>query len=122
MKTLLIADDEPGMRVLVRATVESDQYQVLEAEDGDQAWEVIEREAPDLVLLDVQMPGRNGFEIAEAIRANPRLAKARIIILTGLTQATNQRAGMAAGADHYLTKPFSPFQLLSLIDEALGTD
>lgn len=112
-KTVLIADDEPSMRLLVTATIASDQIEVLEAADGDEAWELIERHRPDLVLLDVQMPGQTGVELTRSIRANPDLSRTRIVILTSKAQATDVASGLAAGADLYLTKPFSPISLLT---------
>ena len=119
---MLIADDEAGTRLLVRATLQSDRYELLEAADGDEAWELVQAHAPELVLLDVHMPGRTGVELAAAIRADCRLSGTRIVMLTALQSDADQRAALAAGADHYLTKPFSPFQLLELIDRELPAD
>ena len=119
-KTVLIADDEPSMRLLVTATIASDQIVVLEAADGDEAWALIERHHPELVLLDVQMPGQTGIELTRKIRSNPSLLNTRIVILTSKAQATDVASGLAAGADLYLTKPFSPISLLTYVEQALG--
>jgi CheY-like chemotaxis protein len=119
-KTVLIADDEPSLRLLVNATIASDQIIVLEASDGDEAWTLIERHQPDLVLLDVQMPGQTGFELTRRIRSNPSLTNTRIVILTSKAQATDVASGLAAGADLYLTKPFSPLSLLIYVEQTLG--
>ena len=119
-KTVLIADDEPSMRLLVTATIASDQITVLEAADGDQAWALIEEHHPELVLLDVQMPGQTGIELTRKIRSNPSLHNTRIVILTSKAQATDVASGLAAGADLYLTKPFSPISLLTYVEQALG--
>ncbi len=119
-KTVLIADDEPSLRLLVNATIASDQIIVLEAADGDEAWTLIERHQPDLVLLDVQMPGQTGFELTRRIRSNPSLTNTRIVILTSKAQATDVASGLAAGADLYLTKPFSPLSLLIYVEQTLG--
>ena len=118
--TVLIADDEPSMRLLVRATIESDQYQVLEASDGDEAWAMIKEYRPSVVLLDVQMPGRTGLEVLAMIRSEPSLAATRVIMLTAKALKADIELGMTAGADLYLTKPFSPLDLLTRVDEALG--
>jgi CheY-like chemotaxis protein len=118
--TVLIADDEPSMRLLVRATIESDQYQVLEASDGDEAWAMIKKYRPSVVLLDVQMPGRTGLEVLAMIRSEPSLAATRVIMLTAKALKADVELGMTAGADLYLTKPFSPLDLLTRVDEALG--
>jgi DNA-binding response OmpR family regulator len=119
-KTVLIADDEPSLRLLVTATIASDQIAVLEAADGDEAWALIERRRPELVLLDVQMPGQTGIELTRRIRADPDLTGTRIVILTSKAQATDVASGLEAGADLYLTKPFSPLTLLTYVENALG--
>lgn len=119
-KTVLIADDEPSLRLLVHATIASDQIVVLEAADGDEAWTLIEQHRPDLVLLDVQMPGQNGLELTRRIRSDPSLTNTRIVILTSRAQAADVAAGLAAGADLYLTKPFSPLSLLTYVEQTLG--
>ena len=119
-KTILIADDEPSMRLLVTATIASDQIGVLEAADGDEAWSLIVQHHPDLVLLDVQMPGQTGVELTRRIRADPGLTGMRIVILTSKAQSTDVESGLAAGADLYLTKPFSPLSLLTYVEQTLG--
>src|SRR4051794_16471781 len=119
-KTVLIADDEPSMRLLVTATITSDLITVLEAADGDEAWTLIERHRPDLVLLDVQMPGQTGIELTRKIRSTPTLTNTRIVILTSKAKATDVAAGRTAGADLYLTKPFSPLSLLTYVEQSLG--
>ena len=119
-KTVLIADDEPSLRLLVTATIASDQIGVLEAADGDEAWALIQQHRPELVLLDVQMPGQTGLELTRRIRATPSLNGTRIVILTSKAQATDVATGLAAGADLYLTKPFSPLSLLTYVEQALG--
>ena len=117
--TVLIADDEPSMRLLVRATIESDQYDVLEAADGDEAWALITKHKPSVVLLDVQMPGRSGLEVLALIRGDASLVATRVIMLTARALKSDVEVGLAAGADLYLTKPFSPLDLLTRVDEAL---
>ena len=119
-RAVLIADDEPSMRLLVTATLTSDQITVLEAADGDAAWKTIQQHRPDLVLLDVQMPGLSGIELTARIRTNPELACIKIVILTSKAQATDVASGLAAGADLYLTKPFSPISLLQYVEQSLG--
>jgi DNA-binding response OmpR family regulator len=119
LATVLIADDEPSMRMLVHATIESDDYKVLEAADGDEAWALIQKFKPLLVLLDVQMPGRSGLEILGMIKGDPSLTTTRVILLTAKALVADVEAGMTAGADFYLTKPFSPLDLLTRVEEAL---
>ena len=119
LRTVVIADDEPSMRLLVHATIESDDYTVVEAVDGTQAWAMIQEHKPSLVLLDVQMPGLSGLEVLQKIKALPSLAATRVILLTAKAQESDIEAGLIAGADFYLTKPFSPLDLLTRVEEAL---
>jgi len=119
LRTVVIADDESSMRLLVHATIESDDYSVLEASDGVEAWSLIQRSKPSLVLLDVQMPGRTGLEVLRAIKADPTLKATRVILLTSKAMEGDVEAGLIAGADFYLTKPFSPLDLLTRVEEAL---
>ena len=119
MRIVLIADDEPSMRLLVHATIESDDYTVLEAVDGNEAWKMIQEQKPSLVLLDVQMPGRSGLEVLALVKGDPTLGATRVILLTSKAQETDVEKGLIAGADFYLTKPFSPLDLLTRVEEAL---
>jgi len=119
-KTVLVADDEPSLRLLVNATIASDQYAVVEATDGDEAWQLLLEHQPEVALLDVQMPGRSGLEIVRAIRNQPQLSGTHVVLLTSKAHDEDIKAGLAAGADRYLTKPFSPLELLTVVEEALG--
>ncbi len=119
LRTVLIADDEPSMRLLVHATIESDDYVVVEAEDGAEAWSMVQKHRPSLVLLDVQMPGRSGIEVLRSIKSDPQLKSTRVILLTSKAQESDIESGLIAGADFYLTKPFSPLDLLTRVEEAL---
>ena len=118
--TVLVADDEPSLRLLVLASITSDRCRVIEAADGDAAWSTLQRDRPALALLDVQMPGRTGLELTRAIRADARLRPMKVILLTAKSQHSDVEAGKAAGADRYLTKPFSPLELLRVVEGALG--
>jgi CheY-like chemotaxis protein len=119
LRTVLIADDESSIRLLVHATIESDDYTVVEAADGAQAWALTQELKPSLVLLDVQMPGRSGLEVLRSIKADPTLKATRVILLTSKAQERDIEVGLIAGADFYLTKPFSPLDLLTRVEEAL---
>lgn len=119
MTTVLIADDEPSLRLLVSATIASEEYEVIEAMDGDEAWGLIRRHRPTVVLLDVQMPGQTGLELTRSIRNDPDLARTCVILLTSKAQQTDVQAGLEAGADRYLTKPFSPLELLRVVEQAV---
>ena len=119
MTTVLIADDEPNLRLLVSATLISDEFEVLEAEDGDEAWALIVEHRPEIVILDLQMPGRTGLELAESIRKTEGVRHTRVIMLTSKAQRADIERGYAAGADVYLTKPFLPIELLNAVERAM---
>jgi DNA-binding response OmpR family regulator len=115
MTTILVADDEPPVVELVRFTLEDERVRVLEAADGVAAVTLARLERPELILLDVQMPRLDGFEVCRLLREAPECAGVRIVMLTAAGQAEDRARGLAAGADEYLTKPFSPLALLNLV-------
>ena len=117
--TILIADDESSMRLLVHVTIESGKYNILEAADGDEAWAMIKQHKPSLVILDIQMPGRNGLEILGSIKSDSSLKGTRVILLTAKALEAELVAGMTAAADFMMTKPFSPLDLLTRVEQAL---
>jgi two-component system phosphate regulon response regulator PhoB len=119
VRIVVIADDDASIRLLVHATIESDDFVVVEASNGAEAWALIQQHKPGLVLLDVQMPGRSGLEVLRLIKADPQLKATRVIMLTSKSQETDVEVGLLAGADFYLTKPFSPLDLLTRVEEAL---
>jgi len=119
LQTVVIADDESTIRLLVHATIDSDDYTVVEAIDGAQAWAMVQEKKPSLVLLDVQMPELSGLEVLRLIKSDPALRKTKVILLTSKAQETDIETGLLEGADFYLTKPFSPLDLLSRVEEAL---
>lgn len=119
MPTILIADDEPHIVELVRATLEGARVRVVEALDGAGALARAEALRPELILLDVHLPDLSGLEVCARIRRSTALAAAKIVMLTAAAQEDDVARGLAAGADHYLTKPFSPVGLLALVDTLL---
>lgn len=119
MPTILVVDDEPPILELVRYTLEDEQIRVLEAADGVQALEVAHAARPDLILLDVQMPRLDGLEVCRQLRADASLSGTRIVMLTAAGQDADRARGLAAGADEYLTKPFSPLALFTLVRSLL---
>jgi CheY-like chemotaxis protein len=120
METVLVADDRQGIRFLVRATLESGGHSVIEAADGDTAWDLITRRHPAIVVLDVRMPRRNGLDLTRAIRGDPTMRGIKVILLTASGEAPDVAAGREAGADRYLPKPFSPVELRLLVAELIG--
>jgi DNA-binding response OmpR family regulator len=122
-RTILIVDDEQHIRLLIEQTLEDlldEGVELYTAADGDEAVAAIAAQRPDLVFVDVMMPGRNGLEVCRAIRADPATAGAHVVLLTAKGQALDREAGLAAGADDYLTKPFDPDALLALARAVLG--
>jgi len=113
--TILIADDEPAIVDLVRFTLEDPHVRIVDAADGAVAVELARRERPDVALLDVRMPRLDGLEACRRLRELPECAHTRVVLLTAAAQAEDRRRGLAAGAHHYLTKPFSPLALLTLV-------
>ena len=103
---VLVADDEPSMLALVARHIKTLGYQVLEASDGDAAWQEAARVLPDLVVLDVMMPGMSGWEVCRRIRENVGLAHTGVIMLTGIGQSLNELTSPLYGADAYIDKPF----------------
>ncbi|HYS91924.1 MAG TPA: response regulator [Candidatus Acidoferrales bacterium] len=116
MTTILIVDDEPPILDLVRFTLEDADVRVVEASDGVEALVVARRVRPDLILLDVHMPRLDGLEACRQIRRDPALARTPIVMLTAAGQEADRARGREAGADEYLTKPFSPLALLALVE------
>jgi CheY-like chemotaxis protein len=119
MLTILIADDEPHVVELVRVTLEDDRVRVFDAGDGGTALAIAEALGPDLILLDVHLPDVSGLEVCRLIRKHPYLAPTKVIMLTAAAQQDDIARGFTAGATDYLTKPFSPVRLLSLVERLM---
>lgn len=116
---ILVADDEPNILALVCGILQEEEYDVISATNGEEAIQKAFREKPDLMVVDVRMPHKNGFEVVEAIRANPDTQKALIIILSALEDESNKITGFEKGTDDYLTKPFSTEELKARIQALL---
>ena len=123
-RSVLIVDDEQHIRLLIEQTLEEltdEGVELYTASDVEEALAAIEAQSPDLVFLDVMMPRRNGLEVARAVRDELGKADTHIVLLTAKGQAVDREAGLAAGANRYLTKPFDPDELLAIAHEVLGT-
>lgn len=116
--TILVCDDEEVLRTLIGAAL-SDGYALVEARDGDEALERARTERPDLIILDMMMPGRSGLDVLPELRSDPDVGATPVVMLTARTQAADREAAAAAGADRFLAKPFSPLELSRLVAELL---
>jgi signal transduction histidine kinase len=118
-RTVLIADDEKALAQAIAMTLGMQGLKTVMAYDGDQALALARTLQPDLILLDVAMPGKTGIEVCAILKTNPATASIPVILLTAMTEETDRMVGIAAGADEYVTKPFSPTGLIALVDEML---
>ena len=120
MAKILIADDEPSLRLLVRATLSANKsFELIEAFDGSEALSKAQSERPDLILLDVMMPGLSGFEVCERLKNDSKTKDIIIIMLTAKGQHSDRDWAISVGTDYFLTKPFSPIELFNLIEKIL---
>jgi DNA-binding response OmpR family regulator len=118
-KDILIVDDEPNAVVPIQFLMEQQGYRVMVAERGEDALDLIYQYKPDLVLLDIMLPGINGFEVCEIVRLNPEYRSIKIIFLTALGREEQVARGLALGADAYITKPYSNDELVATVKEVL---
>jgi DNA-binding response OmpR family regulator len=118
--SVLVVDDEPNIVLSLEFLMRQAGYDVRVARDGDAALVAIAERAPDLVLLDVMMPGRDGYEVCQAIRADPACASTRIVMLTARSREVEREKGLALGADDYVTKPFSTRALVERVQALLA--
>jgi two-component system alkaline phosphatase synthesis response regulator PhoP len=119
-KSILVVDDEPNIVLSLEFLMKQAGYAVRTATDGEAAMQAIQSDPPDLVLLDVNMPSRNGYEVCEAVRTDPALKKVRIIMLTAKGRDIEREKGLALGADDYVTKPFSTQEVVDKVRAILG--
>jgi CheY-like chemotaxis protein len=117
--TVLVVDDDPVVRLLLETTIQGGPYRVLTASDGDEALATARRIHPTVILLDVSMPKLDGFEVCQRIKNDPVTKDITVIMITAKAQADDRARGQAVGVDAYITKPFSPLQLLESLDRQL---
>ena len=120
MTAVLVVDDDTDIRELVAFKLSRSGYDVRTASDGDVGYEAALSSRPDLVLLDVMMPGLSGIEVCRRLRETPATATTPILLLTAKAQEADVEAGFAAGADDYIAKPFSPRELVSRVEAVLA--
>ena len=119
---VLVVEDEPSIVDSLSFLMKQAGFAVQVARDGDTALRVLESQVPDLILLDVMLPRRDGFDVCRAIRANPEWRRVKIIMLTAKGRDLDRRKGLELGADDYITKPFSTREIVERVRGLLGAD
>ena len=119
MKKILVVDDSPTMRKLMTDALEGKGYQLITATDGEDALQKAAQELPDLVLLDVVMPGKNGFQVCRQLKTDAATKHIKVIMVTSKDQKSDRFWGLKQGADAYVTKPFEPAELLQNVATCL---
>lgn len=120
MRTVLIADDEHNIRHILDFSLHAEGFDVLSANSGEEALELAREHRPDLIILDVMMPGQGGIETCRALKSDPETASIPVILLTARSSREDRQAGEEAGANDYITKPFSPQKLVDTVQGLLG--
>ncbi len=121
MKKILVVDDEQDIRELLEATLRRGEYQVIAAENGERAIQLARSEKPDVILMDIMMPGwLDGLEATRLIKNDPTTSRCCVVMLTGKGREIDLEKGFRAGADDYFVKPFSPLKLLRKVEELLA--
>ena len=120
MKKILIVDDQMEVRELVEVTLRAGDYQMFKADSGEAAIQIAQKEKPDLIIMDVMMPGKfDGLGATQQIKNMSETQNCKVLMLTAQGQQVDKEAGAAAGADEYFTKPFSPLDLIRKVEELL---
>jgi DNA-binding response OmpR family regulator len=117
--TVMIADDDEGLRRLVQLTLEGQGFHIVEAANGADAMALAREEPPDVLLLDVAMPEIDGIAVCAALKSDPDTAGIKVALVTAMMDEADRELGWAAGADRYITKPFSPWQLVAEVHQLL---
>ncbi len=121
-KKILIVDDEPNIIVPLEFLMEQNNYEVKVADTGEKALDLIENYNPDLILLDIMLPGMDGYEVCQKIRMNPNFKTMKIVFLSAMARTIDIAKGMGLAADEYITKPFSNAQVVDRINALLKDD
>jgi two-component system alkaline phosphatase synthesis response regulator PhoP len=120
LQKILVCDDEANILNIMDFSLEAEGFLVVAATDGDQAMQLAMSEEPDLIILDVMMPGNDGLTVCRELKQNPRTSHIPVLMLTARAGKGDRESGLAAGANGYVTKPFSPQRLVEKVNEMLG--
>ncbi len=121
MKTITVVEDNDNVAELIAYKLEKAQYTIVRAADGIEGLDLIQKNPPDLVVLDIMLPKMNGFEVLERLRANPATASLPVLMLTALSGEQDIAKGFQLGADDYMVKPFRPSELLLRVGKLLNS-
>ncbi|MFW6116032.1 MAG: response regulator transcription factor, partial [Chloroflexota bacterium] len=121
-RTVLIAEDEPALAAAIATTVSLEGLETVIASTGEEALSLARQLRPDLVLLDVMLPGMSGIEVCATLKTSPETDQIPVVLVTAKSEREDRALGIAAGASAYVTKPFSPVQLIDLVKKALAQD
>ena len=121
-RSVLVVDDEPNIVLSLEFLMRQAGYAVRVARDGEAALDAVKADPPELILLDVMMPKRDGFDVCQTIRANPEWNSVKIVLLTAKGRDIEREKGMALGADDYITKPFSTREVVQRVKQLLAAD
>lgn len=119
-KKILVVDDEPNIVRPLTYILNKEGFDVSTAEDGEQAMTMIRGSKPDLLILDVMMPNKNGYDVCHEVKSDPELREIHVLMLTAKGQEGDREFGLSKGADEYFSKPFSPKMVLNRVKELLG--
>jgi len=119
-QTILVVDDDEDIRKVVSHNLEGEGYHVLTAAGGDEAMDIVKAEQPDLVILDIMMPVRDGYDVLAEIRASPETADLPVVLLTAKRAESDIWEGWSSGADYYMTKPFEVGELMRFVKYVFG--
>jgi CheY-like chemotaxis protein len=120
MKKILIVEDQEDIREVIRITLELEDFELHEAADGQEGLRMASQIRPDLVLSDVMMPGLDGLQMCQRIKADPGLRRTKVVLLSARGQPEDRKAGAAAGADAYMAKPYGPLDLLATVKRLIS--
>lgn len=112
---ILAVDDEP-LNLMILKELFEDEHDITLAESGEEAMDKLENAVPDVVLLDVMMPGIDGIEVCKRIRSNPKFEKVKVVMVSGKAMESDIQRGLDAGADHYISKPFDMMELMEIVE------
>ena len=122
MKKIVVVDDNTASRELIREVLDSPDYRIMEAADGREALDLILASDPDLVLLDIQLPGLDGYSVVRRLRQNPRFTRLKIVAVTAFAMQGDCEKALTAGFDGYITKPIDTYHLEEQVQELLNDE